>query len=454
MVPSDFFNENYFRDFFRRKILKKKGGGRDNLTPVKYYEKYSAELGRICQKCIDGTYRFSPYNEKLVTKGSKKLPRVLSIPTVRDRLVLGVLNDYLSAKFPDCINHDKPNSIINNVSKYLSEHSYEAITFLRTDFHNFYGTLYIKLLINMISEKVTDKSILSLIHKAVTTPTVSGSAPKGKRRLRWQGIPQGLAISNILSSIYMQAFDKEFGKANAGLYIRYVDDILFLDTKSDNLLDLMLSEIEHRNLKLRLSKDKCKSGIIGKDTIDFIGYVISDKIFIRKKNVTQFLNRVAALSSKCKASWTQPYLRPLFIKEDAEYIGYYIEEFNRLLSGFKYGNRLYGWMPYFQAITDVSSLYGMDHVIKNSLLNGLPDELTSKINSLVDTYHDIRRNKGNNLVTNYDELTTPDQKRNYLYQKGRIDRNKAYTDEQINNNFDSYMDLIKRVSEKNIGETS
>ena len=139
---------------------------------------------------------------------------------------------------------------------------------------------------NMIGEKVKDKGILSLIYNAVTTPTISGSAPKGKKRLRWQGIPQGLAISNILSSIYMQTFDKEFGKANAGLYIRYVDDLLFLDTKSDNRLDLMLSEIKQRNLKLRFSKDKCKSGIIGKDVIDFIGYVISDKIFIRKKKRT------------------------------------------------------------------------------------------------------------------------------------------------------------------------
>lgn len=454
MAPSDFFNENYLRDYFNKNMLKKKGGGRDNLTPEKYYEKFGNEFGNISQKCLDGTYRFSLYNEKLVVKGSKKLPRVLSIPTVRDRLVLGVLNDYLSAVFPDCVNHEIPNSLIYGVSKYLSDHSNEDIAFLRTDFHNFYGTLYIKLLMNMIGEKVTDKGVLSLIYKAVTTSTVSGSAPKGKKRLRWQGIPQGLAISNILSSIYMQAFDKEFGKANAGLYIRYVDDILFLDTKSDNLLDLMLSEIRRRNLKLSLSKDKCKSGIIGKDVIDFIGYVISDKIFIRKKNVTQFLNRVAALSSKCKTGLAQPYLRPLFIKEDADYIGYYIEEFNRLLSGFKYGNRLYGWMPYFQAITDVSSLYGMDHVIKTSLLNGLPEELISHVNSLVDTYYDIHRNEGNNLVINFDALTTPDQKRNYLYRQGRIDRNKAYTDEQINNYFDSYMDLIKRVSEKNIGETS
>lgn len=454
MTPSDFFNEDYLRDYFKNNILKKKGGGRDNLSPEKYYEKYGDEFGAISQKCLSGTYRFSYYNEKLVVRGGKKLPRVLSIPTVRDRLVLGVLNDYLSTVFYDCVNHEIPNSLIYRVACYLEDHAQERISFLRTDFHNFYGTLYIKLLMSMIEERVTDEAVLNLIYKAVTTPTVSGSSPKINKRPRWRGIPQGLAISNILASIYMKAFDDEFGNENAGRYIRYVDDILFLDLQHGNLQDLMKSEIKRRNLKLILSKEKCKSGIIGQDSMDFIGYAITDKIFIRRKNVTAFLNRVASLSTKCKSGLVNPHLRPMFIKQDSDYVGFYIEEFNRMLSGFKYGNHLYGWLPYFQAINDVSSLYGMDHVIKNKLLNGLPDDITSKVNSLVDTYYDIHRNGGDNLLENYDLLTTIDQKRSFLYRKGRIESNKAYTEEQIMNYFDSYIDMIRRMSEQNIGITS
>jgi hypothetical protein len=160
------------------------------------------------------------------------------------------------------------------------------------------------------------------------------------------------------------------------------------------------------------------------------------------------------LSSQCKSGLANPHKRPLFIQDDVSYKGYYIEEFNLLLSGFKFGNHPYGWLLYFKAITDVSSLYGMDHVIRNNLLKGLPNDMTSQINSLVDTYYDIHRNGGVNLVTNFDKLTTIDQKRSYLYRKGRIDRNKKYTDEQILNHFESYMDLIKHVSEHSIGETS
>ena len=453
-VPAEYFNETYLRDYFNRSLLNKKGGGRDNLSPEKFLEKHWSEFDTISQKCLDGSYHFSYYNEKLVLRGSQKLPRVLSIPSVRDRLVLGVLNDYLSAVFPECVNHEIPNNLIYQVDRYIHEHPQQEIAFLRTDFSDFYGTIHIRTLMKMLKARIKDKAILDLVFKAVTTPTVSGSAPKGLEGKRKQGIPQGLSISNILAAIYMMSFDEEFGKANAGVYIRYVDDILFLDVKTEDLQSRMIAEVKQRKLRLKLSKEKCRSGFIGADELDFIGYIIKDKIFIRQKNVTRFINRVAALSSKCRAGLNQPYQRPLFIKEDASYYSFYVEEFNRLISGFKYGNRLYGWMSYFQAINDVASLYGMDRIIRGRLLKELPEEVVSKVNSLVDTYYDIRRNGGEKLVTDFDSLTTIEQKRSFLLNKGRIDRNKTYTDEQIENNFDSYLDLIKRVSEQNIGAVS
>lgn len=454
MLPSDYFNETYLRDYFKRNILKKKGGGRDNLTPEKYYEKHGNEFDTICQKCLDGSYRFSYYNEKLILRGSKKLPRVLSIPTVRDRLVLGVLNDYLSAVFPECVSHEIPNVLIRKVADYIENHKNEEIAFLRTDFHNFYGSLYVKLLMSMVGKKVHDRAMLELIYQAVITPTVAGNTPKVGKRPFWRGIPQGLAISNILASIYMHSFDEEFGSNRAGLFIRYVDDILFLGVRNSDLKEQMLSDLNRRNLKLKLSEAKCKSGIVGVDTMDFIGYVVGEKIYIRQKNVTLFLNRVASLSSKCKAGVNNPHLRPQFIKQDNAYYGFYIEEFNRMLSGFKYGNRLYGWLPYFQSITDVASLYGLDRVIKNKFLKGLPQKIASEVHSLVDTYYDIHRNGGNKLLENYDLIATITEKRNYLYRKGRLDPHGTYTEEQILNHFDSYMDLIRRVSEQNIGTTS
>lgn len=454
MTPSEFFNENYLRDYFNRNILNKKGGGRDNLTPEKFLEKYGKDFGKIAVQCLDGTYRFSYYNEKLLLKGSRKYPRVISIPSIRDRLVLGVLNDYLSSVFSDCINHEVPNSLMSKIITTMNE-TEEDVTFLRTDFHDFYGTIYIKMLMNMLSSRISDENIKTLIYTAITTPTVSGHKPRRTKKNKF-GIPQGLSISNILASIYMLSFDKEFGDNSAELYIRYVDDILFLNPKSTGLKSKMLKEISKRNLRLRLTTEKCKSGVIGNEKLDFIGYVVTDKdhVFIRERNVTKFLTRVSAMATRCKEGLDKEYKRPQFIKEKQDYIDYYVEDFNQLISGFKYGRRLYGWLPYFQAITDVSSLYGMDRVIKNRILKELPKELSSRINSLVDSYYDIRRHGGGSLIKDYDSIETIPEKKKLLMRMGRIDADKSYTEEQINQHFNSYMDYIKNRSEHNIGETS
>lgn len=450
--PSKYFNEKYLIDYFNNHIRRKKGGGRDNLTPDKFWERYKNEISVIATKCLLGNYKFSPYNEKLVLKGSHKYPRVISIPSIRDRLVLGVLNDYLSEVFADCVNHEVPNCLIDKIKYHLAEQ--EKPSFLRTDFHDFYGTIRIKLLMNMLSSRISNHRILELIHSAIITPTIGKSHKIATYISNKKGIPQGLAISNILSSIYMLSFDKEFGTNAAKVYIRYVDDILFLSPYRAGLKNSMLKEIKRRNLQLRLSPEKCKQGIVGDTPLDFIGYTIGKKIFIRKKNVTNFLNRVAGLAARCKKEYDNKYCRPQFISENSQFVEYYIEEFNLLISGFKLGKHMYGWLPYFQSITDIAALYGMDRVIKNRILKIIPHEISDKVNSLVDTYHAIHERFGGNLVQDYDTLETNSEKRNFLVRRGRLDKNKTYSDEQIIKIFDYYMDFIKKKSEQNIGVQS
>lgn len=452
--PADFFNESYLIDYFDNHIRKKKGGGRDNLTPEKFWARYENEIKDIASKCLLGSYKFSFYNEKLVLKGRNKNPRILSIPSIRDRLVLGVLNNYLSRVFDDCVNHEVPNALINRIKLFLDSRK-EDVYFLRTDFKNFYGSINLKLLMDFLSSRISDTKILKLIHSAITTPTLSISERKTNIEENVQGIPQGLAISNILAAIYMRSFDKEFGEKVLDLYIRYVDDILFLSLSPVNdLQGIIENEIKNRNLSLTLEPEKCAKGVVGTDSLDFLGYTIGKKIFIRKKSVTHFMTRVASLATRCKEEFDNPYKRPRFISKNSEFFEYYIEDFNILLSGFKCDGHMYGWLPYFQSITDVSSLYGMDRVIRLRILRNIPKEICDSVNSLTDTFHAIHRNSGGSMVRDYDALKTPTEKKHYLAKRGRLDAEKSYTDAQIEQIFNNYMDLIKKKSEQNIGEQS
>ena len=111
-------------------------------------------------------------------------------------------------------------------------------------------------------------------------------------------------------------------------------------------------------------------------------------------------------------------------------------------------------MAYFQAITDVASLYGMDRIIRRRLFKELPDSITGEVHTLVDTYYAIRREGGGSLVEDYDAQNTTGQKRNILVKRGWIDEHKSYTDEQIDISFNMYMEFVKKRAERNIGGTS
>ena len=116
MNPEEYFNPTFFTDYFKSKLRLKKGGALDGLTPDTFWKRYERELEVISKRCLEGTYKFSPYLEKLILKGKDKLPRMLSVPSMRDRMVFGALNKYLQDTFPEAVNHEVPNQYIKEVS--------------------------------------------------------------------------------------------------------------------------------------------------------------------------------------------------------------------------------------------------------------------------------------------------------------------------------------------------
>src|SRR5208283_3381058 len=72
-------------------------------------------------KCINGNFRFSPFLETLKSKGRDKFPRVIAIPTIRDRIVLNQLNKIISTIFVDCVPRNIANSYIRKLVSELPQ---------------------------------------------------------------------------------------------------------------------------------------------------------------------------------------------------------------------------------------------------------------------------------------------------------------------------------------------
>ncbi len=164
----------------------------------------------------------------------------------------------------------------------------------------------------------TEENRRLLNNKPVILPIQQLRANKSmiKQNPHPYGIPQGSAISAILSNIYMLEFDKQINnyvKSIGGKYLRYSDDTIFiLPIKSFSDIQPIYQFITHTissipNLTMQPSKTKvytyssehlknCDSIIgnacDGKNIIDYLGFSFDGKtITIRDKTLSKYYYR-------------------------------------------------------------------------------------------------------------------------------------------------------------------
>lgn len=195
--------------------------GVDGINYEGFLEKIDGEVQLISSRALCGKYRFTPFRQKLIIKDAKSPPRQVSIPTIRDKVALRALNNFLSDCFPDARpQHSHPiiSSAITSAKNALPTDN-----FIKLDIRSFYDGIDHKVLMKNLRAKIRSSQPLSMIEAAIRTPTgARASDPK----INPLGVPQGLSISNILASIYLESIDDKYAASLGLSYHRYVDDIL------------------------------------------------------------------------------------------------------------------------------------------------------------------------------------------------------------------------------------
>jgi RNA-directed DNA polymerase len=139
-----------FRDRFRSRELlhvmtdvigAKSSRGVDRISPEALARDPEDALSVIRRKVPLGEYRFAPYLQILKTRGPKRPPRVISLATARDRVVLHQLKAVLHDVFPECIPSKLPNAVIREVALSLSSWRRGVPHFFRADIADFYGSI-------------------------------------------------------------------------------------------------------------------------------------------------------------------------------------------------------------------------------------------------------------------------------------------------------------------------
>ncbi|MGF1981110.1 MAG: reverse transcriptase domain-containing protein [Nostoc sp. CmiSLP01] len=429
--------------------------GIDRLSGIQFKKQAKVQMRVIRKKCLQGTYKFSPYLELLKSKGRKKYPRVLAIPTIRDRIVLYTLKEILSQIFPECVPRKLANTYIYEIKQNIINESPSEFSIYRADIKDFYGTIDRIQLLNKLKKRIKSRKILTIIKRAIETPIV----PKNYNRKdirkyvektedsNNKGIPQGLSISNILASIYLHEFDLDV-KLNTcvDVYYRYVDDILIFTRKDkiDEVECLIKQKIEALNLELNSEKTYKNNG---EQEFEYLGYRFElPKITIRSSTVERFLHLIAAkfssyihnrekmLNHLKKFNYSIEKLKDIFILDLNEKITGAINESNK-----------YGWIFYFNAINDMNVLYKIDKIIAN-LFKRLEDFgriAPPNLKKISRAFYEAKYNPTGGYIHNYNKYETIEQIIVFLRERAQLDPSKEYSEKEI-------YDLYESIKYKNL----
>jgi len=367
-APGDPLGPELLKAIFLERISLTGTVGKDGITPQAFGKNLDAEVQSLAAKAVSGEYRFTQYKQKLILKGANKPPREISIATVRDRVVLRAITNFLVSVFSD--RRIVPaHYIVSEIAEAI-QHLDDEYSFVQIDIRDFYPTVNHDLLIEQIGRRVKSDVIIDLVKKAIQTNT----GPKGPARN--VGIPQGLSISNILSSIYMTRFDDLMQKK--GSYYRYVDDIVTIcKTKTaKRKLGYITQKLNDIGLTCHEPKANSKTKICKLSVgIDYLGYSIRPGyISVRASSYKRMMDNIMAVISA--ARHTSNHAKA-------------IARINIRISGCIFDGRRMGWMFFFSMTQDIRQLQRLDDFVLSAWTKaGLDKFGTPK--RFVKAYYEIR----------------------------------------------------------------
>jgi len=345
-----------------------------------------------------------------------------------------------------------PQIKVDLLCKALATGTYDE--FVKIDVESFYPSIQHNRLLKVIRRKIRKPEILAIINRAVATPTTSGAAGH-KVKKNFTGVPQGLAISNILAEIYLVDFDKEMAKEPGVFYQRYVDDILILCPagRAESLATQATASLKNLGLKAHPvgeEKSKSKIGMLH-DEFEYLGYKITGpKVSVRKSSIYKFETAIARILTAYRYKLLQAKV-PAEANRAREICEWRL---NLRITGCIYQDKRLGWVFYFSQINDTSALRALDNTVAELVDRfGLKHKI--RVKRLLKAYYEAsRKNKmTHRYIINFDQMSVV-QKREVLMRYLGFKDIAHLSDEVIIRFFDMRIAAIVKELEEDLAAVS
>lgn len=327
------FTKKYLINLYYSSVRYKSAVGIDHVNTKSFENLLNHHIDTIYRKTKNGKYKFTQYRQKLFSRGPSKFPRVISIPTIRDKIVLKALFEVIQS-----IYGSGPflHELIKNVMDLYGSGYFTG--FLRMDVIDFYPSIKHDILMDILEKKIKKKEILYLIDEAIKTDTVSKPAG-GNKKLKEIGVPQGLSISNILANVYMMPIDDKYGNEQEYTYFRYVDDILILCDYKDykSILDEIITDLGSIGLKVHEKLEEPSKVSYGElsDGFIYLGYKFFDNtVTVREKSISSLQESIIKIFTNYKYSKSH----------DLKLLQWVL---NLRITGCIFNTNKYGWLFFF-----------------------------------------------------------------------------------------------------------
>ena len=254
-------------------------------------------LQQIRDELVGRTYRPMRNRRKEIPKEGGKV-RVLSIPSIRDRVVQGALKLILEPIFeadfqPGSYGYRPRKSAHDAVSHVAREIAYGKTLVIDLDLRSYFDNVRHHLLLEKVARRVSDDDVMRLL-KLILKAT-------GKK-----GVPQGGVISPLLSNLYLNEVDQMLERAvtvtqdsyTHVAYARFADDLVVLVDGHPRHAWLMRAVVarlreELARLQVEVNEDKTKMvDLTRSETFGFLGFEFRRVRSLRGKWRAQFTPRL------------------------------------------------------------------------------------------------------------------------------------------------------------------